>query len=242
MWRTGTTRTTDRALTVPHGPSFCYFVVAPALVVRQLCGLVCGIYFSLCKTPLSRDASIFSNSRFRLALVRQSVGVFHLSRATAPFCSPLEAVPCCGSATLTQVFWAISRNVCHCDKLEMGQAAWAGNSLWFKALRGSKNDVLCGGFCGSPLMPGRFLMSQMRGQWPPMRCVCETCAALHVTGGVLKFTTTLFSSVIAGVICRVKKNGWWPHHLLVRDTQACFCVSQQRVGLRLPLVSVRALL
>ena len=35
-----------------------------------------------------------------------------------------------------------------------------------------------------------------------------TCAVLHFSGGVHKFTTMTFTSVIAGVICRVKEHGW----------------------------------
>ena len=149
----------------------------------------------------------------------------------------LNLCPCFGSATLNQVLWLVLRNVCQCGvKLEREQQAeLSGNSLWFKALRGCKGDGRCGGSRGSLLARLRLDASLMcghilPGQWSPMRFECETYAVLNFTGGVHQFTTTLFASVIAGVICRVKEHGWWAHPLLVHVTGACLCVSQQPVG------------
>ena len=135
---------------------FSCLEVAPAFVVRRLCGLVCGTYLSLRARLL--EVTMFQSpvaGGFCLALVSLSVCDLLYSRATAPCRSLPEVVPmpwkCHAQSGPVGYFCATYVSVASYWRGGGGQqTVWAVNSLWFKALR-CKGDGLCGGSCGSLL-------------------------------------------------------------------------------------------
>ena len=95
LWKTGTTRTAVLALTLSHVPFFYYLEVAPAFVVRRLCGLVCGTNLSLCNATCCHFVfNLQSHAACYLALVSLSVCDLLYSCSTVPCRSVIEVVPC----------------------------------------------------------------------------------------------------------------------------------------------------
>ena len=105
---------------------FYYLEVAPAFVVRRLCGLVCGTNLSLCNAPCCHFVfNLQSHAVCYLALVSLSVCDLLYSCSTVPCRSVIEVVPCFGSATLSHVCWVFLRIVACCGAGLLGRSCYS---------------------------------------------------------------------------------------------------------------------